>query len=332
MVHAASGFFGTLMETAFIGAKDCNINNGSLAYILLFNECNWILHEATTVWYSYIKTSVIFTSDTLKKVFMFINGFLLLVFAVLRINIGRLRFSANSLDNDDIQTAHSYAFLVWGAADLIILGLLCYNVWDHVKRRSNKESKGMIMTLMNSSVPRIAIIFFNTLFIVIIGQLKKPLPKTLDNFHSFLWLVKGTYPMILLLDILMTKSMLIAQRDKSAASGKQRSTRRGDIIGGGWGEESTGAGSSEEDPKGSVMLKNITTVAPPPTSMGNGTGSAYSSSAGTAVSASQSYGQQHHSPMSGLWSKERDATPASAYAAKKQAELERQVQGGVWGK
>ncbi|KAJ3105206.1 hypothetical protein HDU97_008360 [Phlyctochytrium planicorne] len=259
MLHAVSGFVGTLMETAFIAARACNIMDTSLAYIILFNEFNWIAHEATTVWYSYIKTSVIITSEVLRKVLSGLNIVLLLVFSALRFNIGRLRFSANSLDNDDIQAAHSYAFLVWGVADLIILGLLCYNVWDHVKRRASNESKGMILTLMNSSVPRIAIIFFNTLLIVIIGQLKKPLPKTLDSFHSFLWLVKGTYPMILLIDILITKSMLVAQREKTSAQGghgsslqkKKASNMQQDSLGGAtgaWnGDDSSAAGVTSND-------------------------------------------------------------------------------------
>ncbi|KAI8849441.1 hypothetical protein BC829DRAFT_391759 [Chytridium lagenaria] len=223
--HGLSGFIGTLVETAYIAARrECvppspttasAVLNSSplLAYLLLFNEINWIVHEATTVYYSFIKTSVIFTSDILRRTFTIIMAILLVIFAALRVNIGRLRFSNNALGNPAIASAHSYAFLVWGIADLIILFLLVWNVYDHVTKRtsSNTESKGMIMTLMNSSIPRISIIFFNILASDCRGR-STPFPvlKTLANFNSFLWLVKGSFPMILLLDILMTKNMLIA--------------------------------------------------------------------------------------------------------------------------
>ncbi|KAI8849442.1 hypothetical protein BC829DRAFT_391765 [Chytridium lagenaria] len=197
-----------LIETGYIAAKrECVsstafspstdavatiVSSPLLAYLLLFNELNWIVHEATTVYYSFIKTSVIFTSETLRRTFTIIMAVLMVAFAALRFNIGRLRFSNNALGNAAIANAHSYAFLVWGVADLIILFLLVWNVYDH-----------------NPSL-------------------------SLSNFNSFLWLVKGSYPMILLLDILMTKTMLISSRDKS--SSHKRTGNRADGI---WGNNAT---------------------------------------------------------------------------------------------
>ncbi|KAJ3214906.1 hypothetical protein HDU67_001055, partial [Dinochytrium kinnereticum] len=291
--HALSGFLGTLMETAFIAAKrDCvplaapaPTPPTSLAYILLLNEINWIVHESTTVWYSYIKTSVIFTSESLRKVFTILMIVLFIAFSTLRVNIGRLRFSENTLNNADIAAAHSYAFLVWGFADLIILFLLVWNVWDHVKRRANAESKGMIMTLMNSSIPRIAIIFFNTFAIVAIGQLKPPTPTIINNFNSFLWLVKGSYPMILLLDILMTKSLLISSRDKSSTHKRNPSSRTG---AGAWGNDSTEASSGGE----SYQLRSVNA-----TQQGSGMGAVEKK---TQVQPAQAGGGS-------AWGKEKDA-------------------------
>ncbi|KAJ3191893.1 hypothetical protein HK101_007307 [Irineochytrium annulatum] len=215
--HAISGFCGMLMETSFSAARVCGNDNPALAAIILVNEVNWIVHEATTVLYSFIKTAVILTSDSVKRTFQILMLVLFVIFAVLRVNIGRLRFSHNALMDNDIEQAHSYAFVVWGLADLIIMVLLVWNVHEHITRSANQRSSAVLTTLMSSSVPRIAVIFFNTLAIVIIGQLFSTNPVVL-NINSFVWLVKGAYPAILLLDILLTRSLLQDSRERS---GKQ---------------------------------------------------------------------------------------------------------------
>ncbi|KAJ3096783.1 hypothetical protein HDU96_000646 [Phlyctochytrium bullatum] len=306
MAHAISGFAGTLMETSFIAARTCGIQNTSLAYIILANELNWTIHEATTVFYSYIKTSVIFTSDALRRGFMYLMIALGVAFAVLRVNIGRLRFTENQLMSSHIANAHSYAFVVWGVADLVILFLLVWNVMDHIKRRVTAQSRSMIMTLLNSSIPRIAVIFFNTLAIVVVGQLPTPLSPTLANFNNFLWLVKGSYPMILLLDILMTKTMLIRTREKSSsgATGKRGNgappnTRPGNNNrpANSWGDDD----DDDSDPAQSYQLKSITTSqggAP-----GGGNAGAY-------------YSQQHHGHhQNNNWSGASSGQTVGSYGA-----------------
>ncbi|KAJ3417606.1 hypothetical protein HDV05_000063 [Chytridiales sp. JEL 0842] len=218
LVHAISGFAGTLIESAYSALGLCALSTSGLAWLLAVNEINWVLHEATTVYYSLIKTTVIFTSrPTLKKVLNYFMLTLFLLFAGLRANIGRLRYSFNTLQNEDIRHAHSYAFIVWGVADLIIVTLLVINVRDIVSKSYGSGGGRLVQTLLNSSIPRISIIFFNTLCIVVVGQIQNPNP-TLKNFNSFLWLLKGGFPIILLLDILMTKSMLIAARSSGGDS------------------------------------------------------------------------------------------------------------------
>jgi hypothetical protein len=44
--------------------------------------------------------------------------------------------------------------------------------------------------------------------VVLSGAFQSTRAYTLMNFSRFLWLVKGTYPFILLLDMIMTKSMI----------------------------------------------------------------------------------------------------------------------------
>ncbi|KAJ3098280.1 hypothetical protein HDU96_011146 [Phlyctochytrium bullatum] len=101
---------------------------------------------ALFVYWVFLK--VIFTHDALRKGFGYFMLTLAVVFAALRLNIGRLRFTENSLGSPSIATAHSYAFLVWGVADLVILALLVWNVMDHVKNRVPQQSKNMVMTLL----------------------------------------------------------------------------------------------------------------------------------------------------------------------------------------
>ncbi|KAJ3193604.1 hypothetical protein HK101_004538 [Irineochytrium annulatum] len=222
--HAISGLFGMLMETSFSAARLCGNDNPAIAAIILVNEVNWIVHESTTVLYSFIKTAVILTSDAVKRGFQILMLVLFIVFAALRVNIGRLRYSHNTLMDNDIEQAHSYAFVVWGIADLIIMVLLVWNVHEHIARSVNQRSSAVLTTLMSSSVPRIAVIFLNTLAIVIIGQLFSTNP-TVRNVNAFIWLVKGAYPAILLLDILLTRSLLQDTRERS--SGKQVSPAAG---------------------------------------------------------------------------------------------------------
>jgi hypothetical protein len=38
---------------------------------------------------------------------------------------------------------------------------------------------------------------------------------TVANFNKFLWMVKGTYPLILLIDFIKTKEMLIQTKENS---------------------------------------------------------------------------------------------------------------------
>ncbi|KAJ3135951.1 hypothetical protein HK101_004073, partial [Irineochytrium annulatum] len=217
MLHAVSGFAGTLMETAFSAARCSGNYDGNFAYIILFNEINWIVHESSTVLYSYMKTCVIITSEGMRNMVSIGMGSLFLIFAGLRANIGRLRFTQDTLGSESISAAHSYAFIVWGTADFIILCLLVYFVRDHVKNSSTGSGKGpsLMMTLFKSSVPRIGIIFFNTFAIVIVGQYYNSTNLRLGTFNSYLWLCKGAYPAILLLDVLMTKSLLIEAKTKS---------------------------------------------------------------------------------------------------------------------
>ncbi|KAJ3417605.1 hypothetical protein HDV05_000062 [Chytridiales sp. JEL 0842] len=210
LVHAISGFVGTLIEDAFIGAGLCAIQNPSLAIMLAVNEVNWTLHEGTTVYYSFLKTAVIITSQRAKRAAVLFLFLLFLVFAGCRAYIGFLRFTQNMLTSPEIEAAHAYAYISWGIADLMILVLLCWNVWVHVKASGKGGSSKVITTLMMSSVPRIAVIFFNTLSVVITGAFHNSSKgnRTLSNFTTLIWLIKGTYPFILLMDMIMTKSMI----------------------------------------------------------------------------------------------------------------------------
>ncbi|KAI9349310.1 hypothetical protein DFJ73DRAFT_960069 [Zopfochytrium polystomum] len=233
LVHAAAGFVGTLVETAWIGAVNCGFP--AWAWLLAVNEVNWVLHESSplaarekwglfTVYYSYIKTMVVVRSTTLNKVLKVI---LLVVFAGFvgcRANIGRLRYLENQLMTDDIELAHNYAFMVWGTADLVLMVLLVLNVIDYArkKRESEKDGVFVVQTLLNSSIPRFAVIFLNTIITPNPRPHTKTRPLLIRNATKFAWMVKGTYPTLLLLDILMTRFLLYAHH-ASGSAGNNRS-------------------------------------------------------------------------------------------------------------
>jgi hypothetical protein len=120
------------METSFEAARTSGNQDPTFGYLLAFNEINWILHESTTVLYSLFKTSTVIQKNVFRKLVYGFMGVCFVIFAGLRINIGRLRFERDTLSDPDIAAAHSYAFIVWGISDFFVLGLLSVNVYDHV--------------------------------------------------------------------------------------------------------------------------------------------------------------------------------------------------------
>lgn len=199
------------MEAAFIAHHTCGTPIPNDQYLLGLNEVNWIIHEVTTVLYSYMKAEVIIRNEKIKKVVKAVMFLIFLAFSACRINIGALRVFYSVTGNAAISQAHSYAFICWGLADLIVLGLLISNALS-LQKTSNVASKQTITVLLTSSIPRIAIIIINTLVIVVIGNIPEP-NATTKNMNTLCWMIKGVYPFVLLIDILMTKESLTNIRD-----------------------------------------------------------------------------------------------------------------------
>ncbi|KAI9325157.1 hypothetical protein DFJ73DRAFT_784452 [Zopfochytrium polystomum] len=218
LVHAAAGMAGTLAENAWIAGANCSL--GRWGWVLLANEVNWVLHEGSTVYYSYIKTKVVLKSPRQEK---YLNAFIFALFVAFtgfRLNIGWLRFRDNDLMNNDIRLAHTWAFLVWAVADLVLMVLLVMNAIEFLGRKREGEQEGnfVVVTLLNSSIPRFAVIFVNTILICILNILDTHFPSTrLSNIGKFAWMVRGTYSILLLLDILMTRFLLFAPHPNSSS-------------------------------------------------------------------------------------------------------------------
>jgi hypothetical protein len=211
-VHALSGLVGIFLENIFIAKKAC-CSNENWAFLLGFNEVNWVLHESTTVLFSLIKLETIFTSPLVKKVLRAIMIGLLVCFTVFRGMIGFYRVRDNTTQNPAIAQSHSYAFIFWGLADLVIFTLLVQNTIHHMKN-STAALSGLISTLFKSSIPRIFILVVNTLLIVVLGQITN-MTSGLSNLNQLAWAIKGTYPIILLIDLQTTKNMLLMQKSTS---------------------------------------------------------------------------------------------------------------------
>ncbi|KAI8821724.1 uncharacterized protein EV422DRAFT_429647 [Fimicolochytrium jonesii] len=228
LAHGAAGFLGTIMESAFIANDKCE-GATRVGLILGFNELNWITNEIATVYYSLCKIEVIITQDTYRRYLRYFMGVLALIFTGFRMNIGILRVRDNVTGNPAISEAHSWAFIIWGIADLLIFFMLVGKTYMDIhdaKQQQNIRGAGdLIMTLMKSSLLRLIIICANTLAIVVVGQIKNPTP-TLAGFNQFLWMIKGTYPIILLFDILTTQAIIkttVNSRVKSQNSASDKS-------------------------------------------------------------------------------------------------------------
>ncbi|KAI9320349.1 hypothetical protein DFJ73DRAFT_786030 [Zopfochytrium polystomum] len=232
LVHAFGGLAGTLVEGAWVAAANCGLTtpgdpSSNLRYILLVNELDWIPHESAVIAYSYLKTKGILQNPTAQKALNCFLALIFLLYVACRINIGRLRFANNIQSNDDIALAHTQVYTLWFAADVVLFALL---TWNLVVALAFAPPNAILRTLLNSSLPRFAVIVANNLLLSVLNfaqrapGLDPQAAATLKNAAKFTSLVKGTYPVILLIDVLMTKYMLFGEdpveSSMSAGSGK----------------------------------------------------------------------------------------------------------------
>jgi hypothetical protein len=209
--HAITGLIGIFLENVFIARKAC-CSNENWGWLLGLNEINWVIHESTTVLFSLIKLETIFTSEMVKRIVRGIMLALLFAFTIFRGVIGYFRVRDNTTMNLAIQQAHSWAFVFWGLADVVIFVLLVQNTIHHL-RNSTSALSGLIETLFKSSIPRIFILVANTLLIVVLGQMTT-MTVSQSNINQLAWAIKGTYPIILLFDLQSTKNMLLMQQSR----------------------------------------------------------------------------------------------------------------------
>jgi hypothetical protein len=193
LAHGVTGFFGTMIENTFIAKKMC-CPTENWALLLGLNEICWIVHESTTVIYSLIKLEAVVHSARIRTGVRVIMGVLFVGFTVFRIQIGVLRVQYNTTGNASIGEAHSNAFIFWGIADLLIFGLLVYNAYIEVTKHENSQSASLFVVLMQSSLPKLFVIVLNTILIVIVGQIRGPSSQAISDLNTFIWSVKGTYP------------------------------------------------------------------------------------------------------------------------------------------
>ncbi|KAJ3275842.1 hypothetical protein HDV01_006708 [Terramyces sp. JEL0728] len=204
IVHGITGFLGTFIENCFI-AKKVSDPNENWAVLLGMNEINWILHESTTVLFSLLKLELIVFSRFYRKILRGVMLVCFVAFASCRINIGVDRVRDNTTMNFAIAQAHSYAFLVWGISDLILFSLLIANTISQLK--SNGSSR-IVEVLFKSSLPRFLFLISNTFVIVVLGQYPT-LCESLQNLNNLVWMFKGSYPLVLLFDVITTRNMIV---------------------------------------------------------------------------------------------------------------------------
>ncbi|KAJ3313232.1 hypothetical protein HDV04_002216 [Boothiomyces sp. JEL0838] len=153
-----------------------------------------------------------------KKVLRGVMLLLFLAFAGCRINIGINRVQDNTTMNFAIAQAHSYAFLVWGVSDIILFSLLIANTIDQLKVNATKKT---IKVLFRSSLPRFLFLIANTFVIVVLGQLQS-LDEGQQNLNALVWTFKGSYPLVLLFDVITTRDMIVNRSEvtDSKSNGK----------------------------------------------------------------------------------------------------------------
>ncbi|KAJ1567002.1 hypothetical protein HK405_007569 [Cladochytrium tenue] len=250
-VHAVSGFLATLVESGWVAAGNCGsfapAQPSSMHVALLVNELFWIPNELSVVMYSYIKTRIVLRDRRVERGatwFLYILG---VVYAVGRVNIGRMRMNKGLLFDADIASGYNYVYILWAVADLVLMVLLAMNVVSHVheSQELGRQSARVVTTLLKSSIPRFAVIFFNTLLLSLLnivvasGGVSAQTQLTVSSYTMFAVATIGAYPMLLLVDVLMTRFLLYAPKS-SDSSGATSGVTGG--AGGGFTGTGNGAG------------------------------------------------------------------------------------------
>lgn len=216
LVHGITGFFGTFFENLF---SALHAHNYHMAWILGMNELFWFVNECTTVLYVYYKLEVVISSKTTKRILLCTLAVIGLVFGCLRANIGVQRIKEDKIGSHNIRMAHSYAFLAWGAANLILANVIGYSVLILI--RSAEKTKSIIFILLKSSMPILFTLVVNTLLIVIISQIHLPKSNAAAHTNAVLWAIKGAYPILLFFDISSSAAMLIQEIEEMHPEHKQ---------------------------------------------------------------------------------------------------------------
>ncbi|KAI8903171.1 hypothetical protein EDD86DRAFT_278861 [Gorgonomyces haynaldii] len=210
-VQGITSFLGVYMQNVFQAQLQAS-NAKGWGMLLAFNEINWILNSGAVIVYSLIKLQPVVQNQLYIRIIQAVIGVLLLGYSVLRVYIGILRAQIDLADSPLILQAHSYAFIFWALADVVLLALLIYNTVILVKKRGLlEESQVLSKTILSSSIPRFLVIILTTFLITIIGQLlvANPTSQALNDWATVGWMLKGTYPLILLFDMLSTRELLI---------------------------------------------------------------------------------------------------------------------------
>ncbi|KAJ3122466.1 hypothetical protein HK098_002804 [Nowakowskiella sp. JEL0407] len=228
LVNAISGIIGIIVQTSFTavnvvdakasvsnrGCNDIYPKDGSaqaaLGYMLGTNEAFWYLNEVS------IKVETV-TKVTLARpiglALRALMGAFVIAYLPLRIFIGYLRTKNHTDWDDEIGRAHAFAFIAWGLAELIIAGMLMQAA---IYAKDQASVLQIIRTIFSSSIFRLLVISINQICIVIVSLIPKPAGKKYDAesvFEDVLWLIRGIYPMIMIVDILSTQTLLAQQSE-----------------------------------------------------------------------------------------------------------------------
>ncbi|KAJ1557729.1 hypothetical protein HK096_005670, partial [Nowakowskiella sp. JEL0078] len=233
LVNSISGIAGILIQSAFLAFNNdlttvsidiatCNnvLTDSSqkvLGAFLGVNEIFWYLNETTTVLYAFVKLETITTTTLPLKVTQLLRvviGIWLIAYMPLRGYIGYLRASHHAKWDNDIAVAHSFAFISWGLVEFVIFGMLMQAITYTYLYDSTKHVTSIIVRVLSSSVLRLFIISVNQIFIAIISRFQIEKFTSLSVFDLAIWLIRGIYPMILLMDVLSTQNLLFNSSEK----------------------------------------------------------------------------------------------------------------------
>jgi hypothetical protein len=161
--NALFGFIAQFFTNLYYAQPCAGYDPTILPYLLLINEFNWWMVEVTTLYYSYMKTSVVVKSAKSRRTLDIIMYIMFALSFISKTYSGVVKFQEGKDLDATVLAAQVPAAVVSALTDSVILVLLIINFAEATKNVESRSTMSIMKTLLQSSLPRITVIIMTNL-------------------------------------------------------------------------------------------------------------------------------------------------------------------------